>query len=156
VVISPAREGSGAPDEFAVANLLHECAERLDLGDLEGMAALFTGASFRVDNGGQMTEYHGAGEVLAGFTGHVSLGVDGVPGTKHLLTNTRLSFDPVAGSAVASSYLTVLDGSQAPRLRITTCGRYEDTFTRDAGGWRFASRLFRVDHVLAAAGSEGE
>ena len=133
--------------ELELTNLVFTCADLLDLGDLGGMSALFTDASFRIVNGDDDTTYRGAGEVLAMFTEHVSLGSDGTPGSKHVVTNPIVEVGDDGTSARVRSYLTVFQDGPEGALMITMCGRYDDQFRRVAGVWQFSSRTFTVDLV---------
>jgi 3-phenylpropionate/cinnamic acid dioxygenase small subunit len=134
--------------------LVFAYAERLDLGDLAGVAALYgTGATYRSDYG----SHKGADEVLAVLRKRVKLH-DGIPRTKHVTTNLVVEVD--GATATARSYFTVFQATPALPLQPIIAGRYHDRFVHDAGAWRFADRRILVDllgdlreHLLGPMGS---
>lgn len=126
----------------AITALVFAYAERLDLGDLAGVAALFgPDATYRSDRG----THRGGEAVLAVLRKRVRLH-DGVPRTKHVTTNLVVEVDGAA--AAARSYFTVFQATPALPLQPIVAGRYHDRFVRDAAGvWRFADRRILVDLV---------
>ena len=135
------------PAYAAIARLVFGYAERLDAGDLAGMAALFDGARVRTASGGGAT-LTGAAEVLAAYDGSVQRFEDGTPSTKHVTTNLIVDADEAAGTASARSYFTVLQSRPALPLQPIVAGRYEDAFARDAdGNWHFTDRLIIIEHL---------
>src|SRR5262249_46477572 len=72
---------------------------------------------------------------------------DGVPCTKHVITNLIVEVDEAAGAATARSYFTVLQAAPSLPLQPILAGRYHDRFARVADGWRFRERLIHVDLV---------
>lgn len=131
----------GARD--AIVTLIHTYAERLDLGDLPGVAELFRHATYGVPDG---PVRRGADEVLAALRAAVKLH-DGVPRTKHVTTNVIVEVDEAAGRATSRSYFTVLQAAGAVALQPVIAGRYHDRFERADGGWRFAERRIFMDLV---------
>jgi len=130
-------------DLDAITALVHVYAERLDTGDLDGVAHLFDHATWRSQTG----------EVRRGFDevrpvyDRVIL-YEGTPRTKHLMTNLTIDLVDGAASADARCYFTVLQGVTPgePIVPILS-GRYVDRFERSGSEWRFADRLFLVDLV---------
>jgi SnoaL-like domain len=127
----------------AITDLVHLYAERLDLGDLGGVAALFAGATYGTPGG---PVRRGAAEVLAALRAAVRLH-DGIPRTKHVTTNLIVEVDDAAGTATARSYFTVLQAADGLPLQPVIAGRYHDRFARDGGAWRFAERRILLDLV---------
>jgi hypothetical protein len=125
----------------AIAALIYEYAERIDRGDLEGLARLFANATFRTEGGGV---YQGAAAVLEVLQRLVIL-YDGVPRTKHVTTNLTIECDAAAGTATARSYFTVLQATPALPLQAIIAGRYHDRFVRRDNAWQFAERLIHID-----------
>jgi 3-phenylpropionate/cinnamic acid dioxygenase small subunit len=124
-----------------ITALVFAYAERLDLGDLAGVAALFgAGATYRSDRG----SYRGTDEVLAVLRERVKLH-DGIPRTKHVTTNLVVEVDGAA--ATARSYFTVFQATAALPLQPIIAGRYHDRFVHEGGAWRFADRRILVDLV---------
>jgi hypothetical protein len=135
------------PAYAAIARLVFGYAERLDAGDLAGMAALFDGAQLRTASGDGAT-FTGAAEVLAAFDGSVQRFEDGTPSTKHVTTNLIVDADEEAATASARSYFTVLQSRPSLPLQPIVAGRYHDTFARDPDGrWHFTDRLITIEHV---------
>ena len=126
----------------AIAAIIFTYAERIDAGDLAGVAALFAEATFRSTQGGA---YHGSAAVLEVLTRLVILHPDGTPRTKHVTTNLVIEVDDAAGSATARSYFTVLQATERVPLQPIVAGRYLDRFVRDAAVWRFDDRLISMD-----------
>jgi ketosteroid isomerase-like protein len=132
---------SGEEDRAAITALVMGYAERLDAGDLAGVGAYFSDATYRSVQGG---EYRGAAAVREVLERLVIL-YDGVPRTKHVTTN--LVIELAGDAATARSYFTVLQGAPRAALQPIVAGRYHDRFTRAAGVWRFADRLIFMDLV---------
>lgn len=128
----------------AIADLILTYAERLDAGDLAGVAALFRDAVYRSAQGGT---YPGSAAVLEVLTRKVVLYPDGTPRTKHVTTNLIVEVDDAAGTATARSYFTVMQATEQLSLQPIIAGRYHDRFARVDGAWRFTDRLIFVDLV---------
>ena len=131
-------------DREAITDLILLYAERLDLGDLEGVAQLFAEATLRSNHreGG----LRGRDAVLALYRSTVQLH-DGIPATKHVTTNVIVEMDTDGTHATARSYFTVLQARPELPLQPIIAGRYHDRFAKDATGWRFDDRLILVDLV---------
>jgi len=141
----------------AITALVHAYAERLDGGDLDGVAALFADATYG-RAGGPLRR--GSAEVRAALA-VVKLHGD-IPRTKHMITNLVVEVDEASGAASARSYFTVFQATEALPLQAVIAGRYEDRFDQTANGWRFAARVIHVDlvgdlreHLQRAAGGVG-
>jgi hypothetical protein len=128
----------------AITALIYTYAERLDAGDLRGVATLFDGATYGSAAGERR---HGSAEVLAVLTRKVLLHADGTPRTKHVTTNLIIDIDPAAASATARSYFSVLQAADGLALQVIIAGRYHDRFVQADGIWRFADRVIFVDLV---------
>jgi 3-phenylpropionate/cinnamic acid dioxygenase small subunit len=127
----------------AVAALINLYAERLDAGDLEGVAALFADGTYGAE-GGPVRE--GSAAVLSAIR-HVLILHDGVPRTRHVITNLTVELDEGAGTAAARSYFTVLQATPTLPLQPILAGRYHDRFRRVADQWQFAERRIHIDLV---------
>ncbi len=128
----------------AIAALIHAYAERLDGGDLEGLARLFTRATLR--NDGRPEIFRGRDEVLALYRLVLKL-YDGTPCTKHVTTNLTIDVDERSGTAAARSYYSVLQARPELPLQIIIAGRYQDRFARIEGNWCFTDRLIFADLI---------
>lgn len=125
--------------------LIYRYAERMDAGDLAGVAALFARAEVRSGTGDVA---RGSDQVLARLRAAVRLHPDGTPRTHHVTTNVVIEVDCSGTSARASSYVTVLqqvEGAQV--LQPVFAGRYADRFELVDGTWRFALRERRSSLV---------
>jgi hypothetical protein len=113
-------------------------AERLDGGDLDGVADLFAHATFARAGG---PARRGRDEVRSMYDG-VVLYDDGTPGTKHVITNVAITVDASGEAAAATSAFTVL---QAPppggAIVVILAGTYRDRLRRRSGAWTFESRV---------------
>jgi 3-phenylpropionate/cinnamic acid dioxygenase small subunit len=127
----------------AIATLVHRYAELVDAGDLPGVAALFADATYGAADG---PVRRGADEVLAALRDAIILH-EGVPCTKHVITNLIVVADETGGAATARSYFTVLQATPALPLQTILAGRYHDRFRRDRDGWAFAERRIHIDLV---------
>jgi hypothetical protein len=127
-----------------IAQLIFEYAERIDAGDLAGVADLLAGAGFGAGTGPLV---HGRDEVLALYRSTVRIYDDGTPRTKHLVTNLAVKVDPSSETATARSYFTVLQQVDKGPLGPIVSGRYRDQFANHEGIWRFSERRIHTDLV---------
>jgi hypothetical protein len=119
--------------------LLYRYAERIDAGDLEGLAGLFSEAEF-LDAMGRVVAT-GKAELFALFKAAVKIDPNsGTPGTKHVTSNVIIEVDEVACSAAARSYFTVFQAVQGSPLQAIIAGRYNDQFLRVNNVWQFQKR----------------
>jgi 3-phenylpropionate/cinnamic acid dioxygenase small subunit len=134
------------PTYAAIARLVFTYAERLDAGDLAGMAQLFERATFRSVGPDGISTLTGTEEVFNGFDGSVRRD-DGTPATKHVTTNLIVDEDADGVRATARSVFTVLQATPALPLQVILTGKYVDQFVRDDAGWHFADRLVHIQLV---------
>jgi len=129
-------------DGEQIRALIHAYAERIDTGDLDGLAQLFADSTWR--SRGRSEVFRGVEQVRRMYNGVIMY--DGRPCTKHVITNVSIVAD---GSDVASarSYFTVLQATPSLPLQPIIAGSYHDEFTRADGTWRFSDRLIIVDLV---------
>jgi len=131
-----------------IENLLYSYAERIDAGNLEGVAELF--ASGRIQptpNAGPEATFAGYERVLGLYRSATRLYEDGTPRTKHVTTNAIIDVDETAGHAAARSYYTVFQQTAELPLQPIISGRYQDTFRRVDGRWCFDTRVIFIDLV---------
>lgn len=122
-----------------IENLLYIYAERIDLGDFEGLADLFEHAV--ITTPGADPGPGGRAAALALYTRTTRLYEDGTPRTKHVTTNAIIEVDEATDSATSRSYFTVLQSLDDFPLQVIIAGRYHDNFGRIDGDWRFTKRL---------------
>lgn len=129
-------------DVDAIRTLIHEYAERIDVGDLDGLAALFTDATW--GSPGRGAPLRGAKQVRRGYDGVILY--DGIPCTKHVISNVTIELTGES-AATARSYFTVLQALPDFPLQPIIAGRYHDRFERADGRWRFADRQIIPDLI---------
>ena len=125
-----------------IENLVYRYAERIDNGDLAGVAELFRHG--RIQAGPGMV-FEGVDEVRRMYDGATRLYADGTPRTKHVTTNVQVEVDEEAGSGSARSYYTVFQQTDELPLQPIIAGRYRDTFHLVDGEWWFDTREMFVD-----------
>ena len=129
-----------------ITNLVYRYAERIDLGDFEGVAELFRHAEVTAD--GNDSVYRGYEDVLGMYTSSTRRYENGTPLTKHVTTNLIIEVDEDADRATGRSYFTVMQAVPgALALQPVISGRYHDSFERVDGSWRFSRRRMIVDLV---------
>jgi hypothetical protein len=128
----------------AITALIFTYAERIDAGDLVGVASMFGGATFGSAQGGA---YRGSDAVLEVLSRLVILYADGTPRTKHVTTNLVIELDEAEARATARSYFTVLQATDGLRLQAIVAGRYHDRFVCADGAWRFDERVISMDLI---------
>ena len=131
-----------------IENLLHTYAERIDAGDLEGVADLF--AHGRIAASPEATPeqtFDGRDRVLALYRGSTRIYEDGSPHTRHVTTNSIIEVDEGTDAGSARSYYTVFQQVDDLPLQPIISGRYHDTFQRIEGRWWFDTRIMLVNLV---------
>ena len=127
-----------------IENLLYRYAERIDAGDLEGVADLFRHG--RIEATPEQV-FEGRERVLGMYRAATRLHADGSPRTRHVTTNALIEVDVHAGRATARSYYTVFQQVDDLPLQPIICGHYHDSFQRIDGRWAFDTRKMFVDLV---------
>jgi 3-phenylpropionate/cinnamic acid dioxygenase small subunit len=146
-----------------IENLLHTYAERIDAGDLEGVADLFAHGRIAASADAPPEQtFEGRDRVLALYRGSTRIYDDGSPHTKHVTTNSIIEVDVGANAASARSYYTVFQQVDDLPLQPIIAGRYHDTFQHIGERWWFDTRIMIVDlvgdlsrHLLYDLGGDG-
>lgn len=126
-------------DHIEIARLIHTYAERVDLGDFEGVAEMFRDAEMSAEGSDHVDRGYEA--VLRRYIDWTRrLDDDGTPHTKHVTTNVLLDIDTEKGRANGRSYFTVFQQTGVLPLQPIIAGRYHDRFVREGGSWRFEHR----------------
>jgi ketosteroid isomerase-like protein len=130
-----------------IENLLYTYAERIDAGDLQGVADLFANGRIAAPADATTPQvFEGRDVVLGMYQAATRIYDDnGTPHTKHVTTNAIVEVDDGAGTASARSYYTVFQQTDALPLQPIIAGRYHDTFHRIDGTWWFDTRVMFVD-----------
>ena len=131
-----------------IENLIYAYAERLDAGDLDGVAELFAhGRICGIENGPPETVFTGVAGVRQMYEMATRLYDDGSPKTKHNTSNVQIYVDDSAGTARSRSYYAVTQATPDLPLQVIVTGHYHDTFHRVDGAWWFDTRTMFVDQV---------
>jgi uncharacterized protein (TIGR02246 family) len=130
-------------DVEAIRALINEYAELIDLGQLDAVAALFTNGTW--SSPGRGRPLRGADQVRHAYDGVILY--DGIPGTKHVISNVTVEVADDRTAATARSYFTVLQGRPDFPLQPVIAGRYHDQFERVDDAWRFADRQIIPDLI---------
>src|SRR5947207_15782619 len=128
-----------ADDLAAVTALVHSYAELLDGGDLDGVTQLFARAVWR--SGGH--ELRTQEQVRRSYAGVVLY--DGVPRTKHVITNVTVEVATDRATAAARSYFTVLQALPDLPLQPIIAGRHHHRLARHPGGCDLREPANNVD-----------
>lgn len=135
-----------AADYFAIQNLIHRYADRLDRGDFEGVAALFAEAEvylplreepFRADPAGLLGLWRSMVRIYP---------ESGTPLTRHLMSNVIIEPDG-ADRARARTYGTVFQATPDLPLQPIVAVTYQDRFAKRDGVWRFVERRLEMNAV---------
>ncbi len=126
----------------AIENLIYTYAERIDAGDLAGVAELFRNGRIQAGPG---FVFEGTDHVRSMYDSSTRLYGDGTPRTRHVTTNVMVDMDDDAGTATARSYYTVFQQTDEFPLQPIIAGHYRDTFHRVEGEWCFDTREMFVD-----------
>lgn len=137
---APADPTSGHRD---VENLIARYAKLVDDGDFAGLGILLAEATFA----GSGTVVRGRDAIEKMFRDMLIIYSDGTPRTQHVTTNLAIEVDEGAGTAVARSYVTVLQALPEQPLQPIAGGRYHDRFERRDGHWIFVERRVRINLV---------
>ena len=130
-------------DVEAIRALIHGYAELIDLGDLDAVAALFAQGTW--NSPGRGTPLRGTDQVRRAYDGVILY--DGIPSTKHVISNVTIEIADDRTNASARSYFTVLQGRPDFPLQPVISGRYHDRFQRIDDAWRFAAREIIPDLI---------
>lgn len=127
-----------------IENLIYTYAERIDAGDLEGVAELFRDG--QIVSPAQGVSFTGYDEVLALYKGSARIyQPQGTPLTRHVTTNVIIEVDESTMHAQARASYMVLQATPDLPLQVIICGRYRDEFSWTGEQWRFATREMHVD-----------
>lgn len=129
--------------EAEIKNLLMEYTTGIDTGDFARTARLFEKGTWFYDPTSPITGVDVVTEFLEGLV----VLYDGVPKTKHVLSNIRVHVADDFESATAESYVVVFQAAPESAPQIIFQGAYDDSFVREDGVWRFHERRFTCDGI---------
>ena len=144
-----------------INNLLLSVHRCFNSGDFDGMGAIFEHATLTT-----IYPWHpeklvaqGGPRIGDGYRRATRL-YDGLPRVQYTLTNALIEGDDTQGKVTSSSQYFAIFGDEStwnqphsadaephdtPPIQIFIAGRYEDTFARMDGRWRFTSRTCHAD-----------
>jgi 3-phenylpropionate/cinnamic acid dioxygenase small subunit len=132
----------------SIENLLYAYAERIDAGDLEGVAELFAHGRIQASPAAPPEQAAvGRDAVLALYRASTRIYPDGSPHTRHVTSNPIIELSGDGLTASARSCFTVFQQVDDFPLQPIISGRYHDTFQRLDGRWWFDTRVMLVDLV---------
>jgi hypothetical protein len=131
-------------DHEEIRALVHAYPERLDGGDLEGVADLFAHARLVAGDG---SVFEGRETLLEIWKSAVRLYDDGLPHCCHLVSNLTITIEPDGLNASSTSYVQVMQAVGDFPLQPVAISQHRDRFAKVDGRWRFAERRDR--QVLA-------
>jgi len=143
--------GAVLTDADHLRNLLYAYAEAIDAGDIAALRDLFAHAVITLDGGATWRGRHAGGDDSQPGPWRATASGGGPKGTKHLVTNVIVEFDPSGDAASTRSTFAVLQAMDGLPLQPIISGRYHDGFRRIDGAWHFTSRRYIVDLVGNAA-----
>jgi SnoaL-like domain len=126
----------------SIENLIYRYAERIDAGDLPGVADLFRHGRIEAVPG---VFVEGVDQVRGLYESSTRLYEDGTPRTRHMTTNVAIEVDEAAGTGNARTYYTVFQQTDELPLQPIISGHYHDSFHRVEGEWCFDTRQMFVD-----------
>jgi uncharacterized protein (TIGR02246 family) len=128
----------------AITTLIYTYAERIDLGDFDGVAELFAHATLTFEGFGDAVTGR---EAIAGLYERTTRRYeDGTPRTKHVMTNVMVDVADDGDTASSRSYFTVLQAVPgALSLQPVIAGRYRHTYERVDGQWRVSAMHIMID-----------
>lgn len=132
-----------------IENLIYTYAERIDSGDLEGVANLFAhGRILPSPDAPAAATFEGRDAVLGMYEAATRIYEDtGTPKTRHVTTNCIIEVGEDGQSGRARSYYTVFQGTDVLPLQPIIAGHYHDTFQRIDDTWWFDTRTIFIDLV---------
>jgi hypothetical protein len=119
-----------------IRRILFGYPECIDKGDIDGLVKLFTGVKRPSRDGSGELRALTADEVREMYSSSNRYYEDGLPHTKHLITNVDIWFSNDNRTANARSYYVVLQSLKDFPLQIICTGRYEDEYEFDGTKWK--------------------
>jgi hypothetical protein len=128
-------------DVQAIKNIVLSYVELLDVGDLDGLSNLFARATVHTPGA---TALRGA-EAFKEFIDNGVQFYDGIPSTKHVVSNVIVEIDDERNTARARSYYTAFQARPELPLQPILAGRFHDRLERGHDGWHIVERVIYAD-----------
>lgn len=124
----------------------------IDRGDIEGAAKVITGVKMSISRGQSAPEVPedqipvlSAKDAVGMHTSTMVMYPEGLPRTKHIISNIDISFADDGSSATSRSSYTVLQGMDDFPLQVIVAGRCDDVYDRDGDNWKLRVRREYAD-----------
>lgn len=130
-----------SPREY-IERLLFEYCASIDRGDFEGTGKLFGATGLYGLVGGAAAS--GSTQVTAMMRASVRT-YDGVPRTRHVVTNVVIDVSEDGLSGTVRSYVQVLHQAPGGPLVPIVAGTYYDRVHTVGGEWEFAERRMHIE-----------
>lgn len=134
----------GADIREGVRHLLFAYSEGVDSGRFEDVADLFGDAGLYGEVDGPAAR--GREQVFAAMRGNVRL-YEGVPRTRHVVSNIVIDVDDSGESARCRSYVQVVHQPPGGQIATIVAGTYHDIVVRESGVWKFAERRMHLELI---------
>lgn len=130
-------------EKFAIQELIARYSHAIDFGNYDAWVDCF--AEDGAFQGSRVGRFVGRAE-LKKFTEQFETLRATLPNVRHCVMNTVTEVE--GNKAISSSYLQVLiTGKEG--IKLVFCGRYDDTFVKVGGEWRFKERKVIRDELPA-------
>jgi hypothetical protein len=129
--------------ENEITRLIYAYCTGIDTGRLDDAARLFEHGTWHVNGQAIFTGF----TALSDFLRRNVLLYDGVPCTRHVVSNICINVAHGADTARALSYAIVYQTAPGCTPEIIFQGSNDDSFARDDQGWHFTDRRLNVDGV---------
>lgn len=132
-------ERVAAEDE--ITRLIFAYCTGIETGQFDETARLFSEGTWFLNEETPLSGF----EAVSGFLHDNVILYDGIPCTRHTVTNIRIDLTEDRRNAHVDSYVTVFQSVPGAAPHIMFQGAYDDTFAAGANGWHFDERRIVTD-----------
>jgi SnoaL-like protein len=125
----------------AITRLIFAYCEGIDTGRFDDTARLFSDGTWYLNEDTPISGFN----AVASFLHDNVILYDGVPGTRHTVSNIVIDLGDDRRAARARSYVIVFQTVPGNPPHIMFQGAYDDTFARTDGTWHFNERRIHTD-----------
>ena len=126
-----------------INRILIEYCDAIDSGDFKRAGKLFEKGTWFYDPNSPIT----GAETATKFLEDLVILYDGVPKTRHTLSNVRIDVSDDMRTAHAECNAVVFQVVPNSTPEIIFIGAYDDSFVCDEDGWRIHERRFSCDGI---------
>jgi len=127
--------------EDAITRLIFAYCTGIDTGRLDDTARLFSNGTWYLNEDTPISGF----DAVSSFLNDNVILYDGVPGTRHTVSNIVIDLDDDRRTARARSYVIVFQTVPGNPPHIMFQGAYADIFARGDDGWHFHERRIHAD-----------